>query len=441
MKKIVPILLLVLLAACAPAVVEAPGAPAEVPTAVLEEPVSFTWWSEAAIGPWLDCFSIPEYEAGELGNVIVDMWHEEYPEYADVDVEVIVASYSGGDRDPLIDAMIAAGQPPCVIDGYAGRYSSFLDTAIDLDPYLTDEQKADLYYYETGLNYLALPGTVEYGLVNATVLKSVGIEPPEAWTWIPYETFLEWGETLKDNGLYLSCNFCAARSSMQWNWAWFGNAGLQVWDDGYTGIALNTPEAVSVLEELVRLNQEGYFVPGAPGMVDDDCIFNNWTLNKYAYFQGGRLAFLPWFDGAVESGQIPEMPEIVPVMGVSMSGAEGLLEVQPMTNIGFVTMWCPAESVEAATSLIAYAQSAPYHAAYPSALPNQGAHEDSCGLPDEAAAIGYAKTHMMDAGVFAPQYNEARRIFGEYFGAAIRGDITAAEALSGFEADVEAMLE
>lgn len=47
----------------------------------------------------------------------------------------------------------------------------------------------------------------------------------------------------------------------------------------------------------------------------------------------------------------------------------------------------------------------------------------------------------MDAGTFAPIYNETRRIFGEYFGAAIRGDMTAAEALAGFEADVEALLE
>lgn len=433
MKKLIPILLVLMLAACA--------APAVEPPVEEPEPITFTWWSERIGAAWLPFFTMPEYETGELGNIIIENWQEQYPEYADIGIEAIAAAYAGGDRDPLIDAMVAAGQPPCIIDGYAGRYTSFLDTAVSLDPYLTDDQKADLYYYEEGLSYLAAPGTVEYGMVNATVLRSVGLEPPEPWTWIPYETFLEWGEVLKANGLYLSCNFCAAPSSMQWNWAWFGNSGIQVWEDDYSGIVLNTPEAVDVLEELVRLNQEGYFVPGAPGLVDDDCIFENWTQNKYAYFQGGRLAFMPWFDGAVDAGQIDEVPEVIPVMGVSITGAEGLLEIQPMTNIGFVTMWCPEEARTAAASLLYHAQSAWYWKGYPSGLPNQGAHESACGLPEEASVIQYAKEHGMDAGTFVPVYNEARRIFGEYFGSAIRGDITAEEALAGFEADVEALLE
>ena len=126
-------------------------------------------------------------------------------------------------------------------------------------------------------------------------------------------------------------------------------------------------------------------------MVDDNCIFDNWTLNKYAYFQGGRLAFLPWFNGAIEAGQIPEMPEIIPVMGVSWDGTEGLVEVQQVTNVGFVTMWCPEEAREAAVNLIAFSQSAPMWQGYPSALPNQGAHEGKCGLPEEALVVAYGK--------------------------------------------------
>ena len=404
------------------------------------ETIKITWWSEVATEIQYPHHSVGDFEQGELGDIIVGMWHEAYPEFDNVEVEVLPAGYAGGDRDPLVDAMIAAGQPPDLIDGYAGRYTSFLDAAIDLDPYLSQEQKDSLYYYEPGLNYMALVGTVEYGLVNATVLKSVGIEPPEAWSWVSKEEFVSWAEPLKEAGLWLACIHGAGRSSQQWNWAWFGNAGLQVWEDGYTGIALNSPEGVAVMEELVGWQEAGYIVPGAAALTDGDCAAQYWALNKTAYFQGGRLAFLSMHDAAVESGDIPERPELVPVFGIGADG--GNVETQQFTNIQFVTMFAAEEARAPAVSLAMFMNSGPYVSELMSAVPNASYQIEKCGNTEygEAAVIEYAKDHNMDSGTFTPLYNATRLTFSEYFGAALRGDMTPAEALAGFEADVEALI-
>jgi len=130
----------------------------------------------------------------------------------------------------------------------------------------------------------------------------------------------------------------------------------------------------------------------------------------------------------------------VPVMGVTFSGEEGLLEAQVVTNMGFVTDSCPEEAVAAASSLINYVTSCWYWDGYPSALPHSKTQAAVSGLPEEAYVIQYALDNMMDAGTASPFYNDARGIFGEELGAAIRGEVKPAEALANFEARVEALM-
>jgi len=473
-RKIVSILVLVsmlvmLFSACAkPAPTPVPPAPTAVPVEEAEEaeeepteevapePFTLVWYTGHAAGCINQDYCIPECEEpGCLGDWQIARFHELYPQYDHVTIEYIYQTEVGGLLPPDLDTLIAAGETPNMIDGYGGRIGRYAAIGLNFDEYLDDDQKADFLNYEgmffgDTMPMIEASGNFAYFTVNATLVGRACAQEefecgvPEPWSIVSHDEFLEIGRAIKalDDGSYLGLLFGMNASSQHLQWLWFAQVGVQAFESGvFTG--LNTPETRAVMKELIDLYDDGQFMPGAPGLCDDDYL---------VYWGPGKIAFAPWglprhasvIAGLVESGELEEAWEIVPIAGIQFDeDIQPLMSGSHFTTASIVTAATPEEHRKAAVDFAHFTMMLHWvEWVNPGTLPGTHPSNDKLRLGDLGPAYDYIAEHgLADVGVYNPHYNEIRSLFADLVAAMTAGVKSPTEAMFTLEQIGKALME
>lgn len=443
---ILSVVALLLLSACAqPAVVEVPTAiPKPVATA---EPIVLTWWSETAA--W--CCSdgrdeLPEGidEPGDLGRWMIGEFRKRYPQHADIEIDQMVAAYAKGLTVEL-DTLIAGGEIPNILNGYAGRMGSYVDIAVPLEDYFDEEQRNDFLPGEYEAQFLggdhiyavSTLGAASYYLLNADLMRRAGIEVPEPWSVVAWATFLEWGEKVKalDDGSYLACIHAAEPSGWDHLMAYFAGAGVAWYTSDLSGVAANTPVAVEVLTELVRLHDEGFLVPGVSALGVFDCI---------DYLKTGKLALYAGHWGhtaqigvAVEAGILDEPYEAVPMLAIQFKeDITPLIAGSSSFGAALVTVSTPEEARKAAFDFAFFVNSHPWADREAYAMPRLKSQVERGAMPTvfEAPVSEYIReVGRAEHGFICPHYTRIREMWAEEMSAVFLHVKTPEKALTDWE--------
>jgi len=478
LKRIISIILLatVLLVACAPAA-PSPEVIVEtvIETVVVEvtpvpvdegpEPVELLWWTEdCAYVPWEACEGWNDTycgdgritESGDIGPIYVEEWHKLYPEYAHVNVKCIIAGFGGGRIGTELTAMIRAGEGPNIYMLYGGRGWLAYKLGVNLDPYISDEAKADYLNYEQWFDedgtVVMLPssGVIEYPVANKQLIERAcaqegfDCEIPERWSIMSYDDYLEIAEAIKalDDGSYMGILFGMHASGQTWNMLYFTQAGLSPTEGGkFTGFA----GGEDVLTELLRLYDEGYFYPDIAGASDDDAI-RLFAPGKIGIFMA-RLSIGPSYIGpAVEAGEC-EPWDLIPLLGIQFrEGVTPLIAGSQYGRVGFMSENTPEEHREAAMSFLSYVLSAPWMGESPGVnamsggdmfIPLHSMVERGIAAPGRDEAYAHIQEYgLADYGLQIPFYNDVRAAFGDMLSAVALHELTPEEALAQFQAKI-----
>lgn len=467
-KRIISIVLLatVLLMACAPAVAPAPERVVEtvvvevtpIPAEEGPEPVELLMWSESCAGmPPEDCAGWNDTycdgtikEPGDLGRKYVEEWHKLHPEYTHVNVKCIIATYGGGRIGQELTAMVRAGEGPNIYMLYGGRSWLAAEIGIDLDKYLSQEAKADYINYEQWLDedgtvrVLPSHGTVQYPIANKQLIERACAQdgfdcaPPEPWSIVPYDEYLEIAEAIKalDDGSYIGILWGSMPSAQQLNWGYFAQAGIPASKDGGFTAFMGGED---VIAELLRLYDGGYLYPDVAGICDDDALAL-WGRAKIG-IQMARLAWTDYFIGTAVSAGECEPWDPIPILGIQFrEGVAPLATGGYFVTAGFIADNTLEEHREVAASFMAYVLTQP--TGTPGALDalftQHGQLERGLGSPGTQQEL-YAhidKYGLGDDGVQYEMYNRVREAHAEMLTAVFLHKLTPEEGLAQFQAKV-----
>jgi len=428
-------------------VVEATAIPIEPTVEPGPEPFKLTWWTEYGTIcctdtiDWLVAEGIEE--AGDLAYWYIGKFHEEYPQWAHVEIEPIFAMSIGGAFGPELDTMIAAGMTPDIIEGYGGRTGPYAVIGINHDEYLSEEQKADYIDYDSlfmgGEHIPLLPwfGNYLYFTANPDLIERAGLEAPDPWTSLSWDEYLAIGEGVKalDDGSYLSCLWAIGPMGQQLMWSFYGGAGAALFEGGdYTKITLNTPATQGMLAEFVRMRDEGLIPSGVSGLSDDDCL-DLWARGKLA-IEPFHLGYTYVIADLVKSGVLEEVWEPIPILPPQFSD-----DILPRVNGGpaiwtsMVPITTPEEKRAAAIDFAFFMGSRPDCLHATGILPARLSQlESEMGTPNEQIVVDHIiATGLADGGGLSPHYNELRQLFADLVAATFLGTTTPDQALSDFE--------
>lgn len=428
----------------------------EEPTEVVPEPFTLVFWAESAS---LCCSkTIPEFiprdikGPGDMSRWVIDEFHKAYPQYDHVTIEVIIAQY-GEDAEVELDTLIAAGEAPNILEGYAGRMGAYVEIAAPLEDLLSDEQRADflpgryedLFFGGDHLLVMSTAGGMHYTLVNADLLRAAGAEVPEPWSIMSWDEYLTIGEKVKalDDGSYLGCVWGGNPTAWDWIWSLFAGAGVSMFEGGdLTQVTMGSPIAVELLTELIRLEQEGYLVPGTAGLSVFDCLepFKEGKIAVWPGHLGNRSFILQ----AVEAGILEEPYETVPILAVQFDEEiTPLLAGSNTGTAGIVTVFTPEEQRKAAFDFVFFDVSIPWCYECTQMVPGLYSQLERHTFPSEheqPAIEHIIETGIAELGYMNPHYSEIRGLWVEEFGAAFLGLKSPAEALVAFTERANALI-
>lgn len=152
--------------------------------------------------------------------------------------------------------------------------------------------------------------------INVSLVKKYGcydLLPKDrvSWTWDEFITFLrEIGEKSSTDGIYPLNLFAGNQSSDITYYTMLLSAGANILSSDHSKCAINSEEAIEIINKLQVIYDEGLTYPGAETLTDDDSL---------ALFYGGKtiidavqgpLTNLPVLQAMFEEGTIDEVPEI-----------------------------------------------------------------------------------------------------------------------------------
>lgn len=456
----IALLATVLLAACAPAATPVPAAPTVAPVEPGPEAVELLMWSEWCgitqpddCAGWNDTYCDETIkEPGDMGKRWLEEWHKLHPEYSHVNVKCIIGTYGGGRIGQELIAMVRGGEGPNIYTVAGARSWLAADIGIDLDKYLTQEAKDGFIDYDAWLaedgTVRVLPGwgAVQYPTANKQLIERACAQdgfdcaPPEPWSIVPYDNYLEIAEAIKalDDGSYIGILWAAGPSGQHMNWTYFAQAGLPPTKDGrFTGFE----GGEDVLTELLRLYDEGYLYPDVAGIADGADAFPLWGRGKIA-FKIARLTGYPAFiDNAVSAGEC-EPWDLIPLLGIEFrEGVVPLITGDYYGGAGFLAENTPEEYREAAASYMTYILTM--------AWGGPGSQADFLLIQHEQVERGLVPpgsrnelhAHIEEYGL-ADQggkheiYNQVREAHAEMLAAVFLHELSPAEGLAQFQAKV-----
>jgi len=155
-------------------------------------------------------------------------------------------------------ALLAAGTPPDIYVGFAGRAGEYLvpefAMPLDIDESVWDQDVLDTYKHRGVLYGLPFSLPVQGMAINTDITDAAGYEIPEG-AWNIYD-YLEMLEAIQDSGYEGWPTFLYAGSpSADYFWLnWFSAFGIKLFDEDFRRSTFNdTPAGVEVMKFLAYI--------------------------------------------------------------------------------------------------------------------------------------------------------------------------------------------
>lgn len=230
-------------------------------------------------------------------------------EFPSIDVIPIDIDQTTGENITMT-ALLAAGTPPDIYAGFAGRAGQYLvpeyAEPLYIDESVWDTAVLDTYKKDGVLYGLPYSLPVQGMAINTDVVDATGYDIPErAWTIFDYVEMLT---AVRDSDYEGDPTYLYAGSpSADYFWLnWFSAFGIELYDEGYTRSAFNDTEAgVEVMMFLKYLVDEG-LSPAASATNTVNEVLPGFREGKIAT-TGFRPNWIPpHLQVAVDQGKIDE---------------------------------------------------------------------------------------------------------------------------------------
>lgn len=392
--------------------------------------------------------NIPGYEdqtqdLGDIYQVMVDGFKKDHP---NVDIEVTVINPAGGNTEQL-DTDIASGSIPDLYFDNQMRIAKYEGQGLlaDLTPYLDDEIIND---YASGtfsgdtIWRLPIDMTVHFMAINKTLVEEIGAEdllPDESREWT-FDQFMELMDAVKAANLtdkYPTILWAANPSGDVCNFGYLWGFGARLFDNGdYSKTVINSPEAVKAFQFMSDLVQNGYAVPGAASLTDDDML---------AMFPAGQLAVTggyAYLESAAKDAETPFEPYLVnfphdegqenPPFAVH-SHAIAVFKSDDQAKTEMAIEFAKYIAGEDWAPLLCQAESAPTA---------RNSFADKVTLSEQINIIQQkvSENGLVDFGATCPQFQEIRNDYVNELQSLFNGTKTAEQAIADLETNINKTL-
>jgi len=432
-KRLVPVLLMILLASAAFGAGEGEAAGPSHDWTILTSGIVRFSESEA------------EFQGAE--GIIEKLGNDFMAKYPNVTINMIYRDVSQGSL--TFDTMLAAGRPPAVwLDashyfpkymnpGYAIRLNSYVDTSVYDQDIVRD-------YTFDGAVYALPVANIALGMaVNVSMLREVGIELPSHENWT-LENYLIGAAALKRGG-YTVTAIQGKGGLNGWSDAWFYAHGAAMFAPGdWSKVTINSPEALATFEFLQRLIDEGY-TPAPLATTDDDFITMFAQKQTFSgMMQNGHID--PRFPAELEKGNIDSIPEYT---FIEFPRAAGMAHapVSAYQTVG-VAHTSGNEATDALiaelTRLVTGEEAQYYYGTNSGGFPTIEGVNATTGMAGTKSYQAIAELSRT-AGVYkqwpdGPIKDKVRRVWREYTEQWLRGRISPEDLLNQFEVEANAII-
>jgi len=284
----------------------------------------------------LTLWTPPVFNVGYL-DALKELVAEYEETHKNVKITIVELNWDGiGEK--LETAMMTESTPDIYIDGTA-RTAKLPSTILVVD--VTDvingldgwNESATAIGKIDGKNYLVpltqMPPT-NFG-INVSLVKEYGLydllpEDRVSWTWDDFMNFIEKvGEKSISDGVYPVGLYAGSQSSDITYYTMMLSAGASILNDTHNASAVNSKEAVSVINKLKEINDKGLAYPGVETLTDDDILGLFYGGKVVINPVEGALTDLPVLQGMKEQGLISEVPEIESYAWPTLNGSKTVI--------------------------------------------------------------------------------------------------------------------
>lgn len=454
--SVVAMLILSLLAACAPAATEAPveeapaveeEAPAEEAPAAEEEPAAEEAPAEEMMEPVTIQVFYPVAVDAPIAAILegyIEDFQAEYPHitvepvfsggYGDVQT-AIQTTIDGGGEPPAVGVMLATALYDLINAGYISPLDGYIAEMEDGDAYVNDFMPAFLAnsYYDDQLWSIPFQRSAVVMYYNADMLADAGIEPPTSWqSWAEAAQALTTTEGDTTNwGLHFSSD---------WPYWLFQplaiGAGQNILTDDCT-VNFNDPAVVEAVQFYIDLSAEYGAMPAG--------VQASWGTDT-TDLASGATAMIAHSSGSLTGllDQVDFELGVMPYPGKE----EGTYASVPGGGNFYIMSGAPQEKQDAAWKFVEFLSRPEYVADYSintgyianrlSAYDTEAMQAYTAEVPQALAtrdALEYAGAELATQNL-----GQVRGIFHDYIQRAINGEMGAAEAMDAAQAEAEAAL-
>lgn len=181
-----------------------------------------------------------------------------------------------------------------------------------------------------GKHYLVPATTIACSAltVNVTLAKELGVfdllpADRESWTFDQLYAFIEAASLAgKEQGIYGTTLYAGSQTSDDIMYTLMLSNGGQIISDDRTACLANSPQCVSIVEMLSKINANGYCVPGAASMESDSTFF----LSEKAVlaFNNPAANAMIQMEESYREGLIERVPEMMDYAVPTADGKPGM---------------------------------------------------------------------------------------------------------------------
>ncbi len=353
----------------------------------------------------------------------VEDFQEEYP---DVDVEVVMQSFSN--REEALVTAIAGGNAPDVvyfnpdfIPQYAeeGLLLPLDDLRDDWDSFV--DASLEAMTWDDTLYAAPLLMQMQTSYCNAEALEAADVECPTTW-----DELREAAPAFVDAGYYAT-EYSGVVTLNHSFYLYLWQAGGEVLNEDLTAAAFNSPEGLEALE-FIKEMVDNEWVPRQPLSVQETFEQSEAGQANVGYMMGSNLVQTR---GVVD----PDIIETVPPMSHAEQVASG--------SVGAWSIFNTTDSPEAAQAWVHYLSDAEFIEDFISESGYLPPREDIEGLfaDDPQIAEGLEHLDKIRTGVMHPQAREIIDVIRPHIQSVLLEGQDPQAALDAAEQDVNALLE
>lgn len=404
----------------------------------------------------------PVFSVGYM-DALYDLINRYQAEHSNVTITVEELNWDGiGDK--LEAAMMTNSTPDIYIDGTArtaklpstGLVVDVSDVINGLDNWV---ESATAIGTIDGAHYLVpmtqMPPTVI--AINASLAKQYGAydllpEDRMSWDWNDFMAFLEaCGEKSVADGVYPVGLYAANQSSDIAYYSMMLAAGATVLNDAHDTAAVNSPEAVAVVNYLKEMVDKGLAYPGAATLSDEEeasLFFSGKTVVSFSC--SGVLSVFPVMEEMVKEGIIDEVPELEAYAFPHLNGSPTVNATWGANCIAIFENEGNEAKIAAAKDFITFmmsdlAYSEALWAAGPSYAPTrnigQQLHTENEALLREAGINSTLGSYNCSSfGILEPFWAEIRQHFYPELQSMFNGNQSAEDVIAHFEASINEVI-